>query len=114
MLFCERGEVETKIVPIPRRSAKTRDVRVVFRFTRVKVDPAIPRLVKAYIRIFDSRFWERERKIVVFNYHLNGGSVFGIIFTLVEQHTPAWASLLVGARHYILLAAINFRDLHLF
>lgn len=87
MLFCERGDVETKIVPIPRRSAKTRDVRVVFRFTMVKVDPAIPRLVKTYIRIFDSRlirFWERDRKIVVFNYRLSGGSVFGIIFALVE------------------------------
>lgn len=55
MLLCERGDVETKIAPSPRRLAKTRDVRVVFRFTKVKADPAIPRLAKAYIRIFDSR-----------------------------------------------------------
>ena len=47
MLLCERGDVETKNVPISRRSAKARDVRVVFRFNKVKVDPAIPRLVKA-------------------------------------------------------------------
>ena len=55
MLLCERGDVETKNVPIPRRLAKARDVRVVFRFTKVKVDSAIPLLVKASMRIFDNR-----------------------------------------------------------
>lgn len=55
MLLCERGDVETKIAPVPRRFGQDADVRVVFRFTKVKVDPAIPRLVKAYAWIFDSR-----------------------------------------------------------